>query len=121
MGFDFAVSWWRAGAGFGGSFRVFFSGWQIGPPLPTLQELAQPFPLLLLLDLLLLRLLALLLLMAVGFSLFTGVSWLGMAECTGEWVERAWWKSIQTWQASPMLCLQRSAMLSAHGLTSRST
>ncbi|MCD6707434.1 MAG: DNA translocase FtsK 4TM domain-containing protein [Thiobacillus sp.] len=43
--------------------------------------------------------LALLLLMAVGFSLFTGVSWLGMAERAGEWVERAWWKSIQTWQA----------------------
>lgn len=34
--------------------------------------------------------LALLLLMAVGFSLFTGVSWLGMAERVGEWVERAW-------------------------------
>ncbi len=43
--------------------------------------------------------LLLLLLMAVGFSLFTGVSWLEMAERTGEWVERAWWKAIQTWQA----------------------
>jgi S-DNA-T family DNA segregation ATPase FtsK/SpoIIIE len=43
--------------------------------------------------------LALLLLMAVGFSLFTGVSWLGMTERAGEWVERAWWKSVQTWQA----------------------
>ncbi|HET9462694.1 MAG TPA: DNA translocase FtsK 4TM domain-containing protein, partial [Thiobacillus sp.] len=42
--------------------------------------------------------LILLLLMAVGFSLFTGVSWLSMAERTGEWVERAWRKSIQTWQ-----------------------
>jgi DNA segregation ATPase FtsK/SpoIIIE, S-DNA-T family len=43
--------------------------------------------------------LILLLLMAVGFSLFTGVSWLGMAERTGEWLERTWWKSIQRWQA----------------------
>ncbi len=43
--------------------------------------------------------LLLLLLMAVGFSLFTGVSWLEMAERTGEWVERAWWKTIQSWQA----------------------
>ncbi len=43
--------------------------------------------------------LVLLLLMAVGFSLFTGVSWLSMAERTGEWVERTWWKSIQAWQA----------------------
>ena len=38
--------------------------------------------------------LILLLLMAVGFSLFTGVSWLSMAERTGEWVERAYWKAI---------------------------
>jgi S-DNA-T family DNA segregation ATPase FtsK/SpoIIIE len=43
--------------------------------------------------------LILLLLMAVGFSLFTGVSWLAMAERIGEWVERGWWKSIQAWQA----------------------
>ncbi|MCA1978172.1 MAG: DNA translocase FtsK 4TM domain-containing protein [Thiobacillus sp.] len=43
--------------------------------------------------------LLLLLLMAVGLSLFTGVSWLEMAERTGAWVERAWWKAIQTWQA----------------------
>lgn len=43
--------------------------------------------------------LVLLLLMAVGFSLFTGVSWLSMAECTGARVEWAWWTSIQTWQA----------------------
>ena len=42
--------------------------------------------------------LILLLLMAVGFSLFTGVSWLGIAERTGEWLERTWWKSIQRWQ-----------------------
>jgi len=42
--------------------------------------------------------LILLLLMAVGFSLFTGVSWLSMAETTGEWVERTYWKAIQTWQ-----------------------
>jgi len=33
--------------------------------------------------------LILLLLMAVGFSLFTGVSWLTMAERTGAWVEGA--------------------------------
>ena len=39
----------------------------------------------------------LLLLMAVGFSLFTGVSWLSMAERTGAGVEWAWWTSIQTW------------------------
>ena len=43
--------------------------------------------------------LALLLVMAVGFSLFTGVSWLSMAERTGEWVEQAYWRVIQTWQA----------------------
>jgi DNA segregation ATPase FtsK/SpoIIIE, S-DNA-T family len=43
--------------------------------------------------------LVLLLLMAVGFSLFTGVSWLSMAERTGAGVEWTWWKSIQTWQA----------------------
>ena len=43
--------------------------------------------------------LLLLLLMAVGFSLFTGVSWLSMAERTGEWVERAWWKTIEAVQA----------------------
>jgi DNA segregation ATPase FtsK/SpoIIIE, S-DNA-T family len=44
--------------------------------------------------------LVLLLLMAVGFSLFTGVSWLSMAERTGEWAERTWWNAIQAWQAS---------------------
>jgi len=43
--------------------------------------------------------LLLLLLMAIGFSLFSGVSWLTIAERTGEWVERAYWKVIQTWQA----------------------
>ncbi|MEQ1662955.1 MAG: DNA translocase FtsK 4TM domain-containing protein [Thiobacillus sp.] len=43
--------------------------------------------------------LLLLLLMAVGFSVWTGVSWLSMAERTGEWVERAYWKVILTWQA----------------------
>ncbi len=43
--------------------------------------------------------LILLLLMAVGFSLFTGVSWLSMAERTGEWVERAYWRAIDAWQA----------------------
>ena len=43
--------------------------------------------------------LLLLLLMAVGFSLFTGVSWLEMTERTGEWVERAWSKAILTWHA----------------------
>ena len=41
----------------------------------------------------------LLLLMAVGFSLFTGVSWLEMAERTGALLERAWWKTLQAWQA----------------------
>ncbi len=43
--------------------------------------------------------LILLVLMAVGFSLFTGMSWLNMAECTGEWVERAYWNAIGRWQA----------------------
>jgi S-DNA-T family DNA segregation ATPase FtsK/SpoIIIE len=43
--------------------------------------------------------LILLLLMAVGFSLFTGVSWLTMAERTGAWIEQAYWKAIQTWHA----------------------
>ncbi|MHB1143857.1 MAG: DNA translocase FtsK [Thiobacillus sp.] len=43
--------------------------------------------------------LILLLLMAVGFSLFTGVSWLSMAERTGEWVEQAYWRTIEAWQA----------------------
>jgi DNA segregation ATPase FtsK/SpoIIIE, S-DNA-T family len=43
--------------------------------------------------------LLLLLLMAIGFSLFSGVSWLTIAERTGEWVEWAYWKVIQTWQA----------------------
>ncbi|MFO7542915.1 MAG: DNA translocase FtsK 4TM domain-containing protein [Thiobacillus sp.] len=43
--------------------------------------------------------LILLLLMALGFSLFSGMSWLSMAERSGEWVERVWAKSLQTWQA----------------------
>ncbi len=43
--------------------------------------------------------LILLLLMALGFSLFTGVSWLSMAERTGAWIERGYWQAIQTWQA----------------------
>ena len=43
--------------------------------------------------------LILLLLMAVGFSLFTGASWLSIAERSGEWVEAAYWKAVQTWQA----------------------
>ncbi len=43
--------------------------------------------------------LILLALMAVGFSLFTGVSWLSIAEHTGGWMEQAWWKAIQSWQA----------------------
>ena len=43
--------------------------------------------------------LALLLLMAVGFSLFTGVSWLSIAESSGEWIERAWEKTLETVQA----------------------
>ena len=43
--------------------------------------------------------LILLALMAVGFSLFTGVSWLDIAERTGEWLERAYRGSIERWQA----------------------
>ncbi len=43
--------------------------------------------------------LILLLLMAVGFSLFTGVSWLTMAERTGAGAEWIVWKSLRTWQA----------------------
>ena len=43
--------------------------------------------------------LVLLLLLAVGFSLFAGVSWLGMAEGTGEWLERTGRKTIDLWQA----------------------
>ncbi len=43
--------------------------------------------------------LVLLLLMAVGFSLFSGMSWLSMAERTGEAVEGAYWNIIQSWQA----------------------
>ena len=43
--------------------------------------------------------LVLLVLMAVGFSLFTGVSWLGIAERTGAGLESAWWTSIERWQA----------------------
>jgi len=44
--------------------------------------------------------LILLLLMALGFSLFTGVSWLSMAERTGEWAEKASLKLREAWQAS---------------------
>ncbi|MDP1863420.1 MAG: DNA translocase FtsK 4TM domain-containing protein [Thiobacillus sp.] len=43
--------------------------------------------------------LVLLLLMAVGFSLFSGMSWLSMAERTGEAVESAYEKTLQRWQA----------------------
>ncbi|MFN3716028.1 MAG: DNA translocase FtsK [Thiobacillus sp.] len=43
--------------------------------------------------------LLLILLMAVGFSLFTGVSWLEMAERTGGWLERVWWEAMQAWHA----------------------
>jgi S-DNA-T family DNA segregation ATPase FtsK/SpoIIIE len=43
--------------------------------------------------------LVLLLLMAVGFSILTGVSWLGKAEPHGEWVGGTWGKAVQTWQA----------------------
>ncbi|MFZ0105820.1 MAG: DNA translocase FtsK 4TM domain-containing protein, partial [Thiobacillus sp.] len=43
--------------------------------------------------------LLLLLLMAIGFSLFSGLSWLTLAERTGTWLEWAYWKVIQTWQA----------------------
>jgi S-DNA-T family DNA segregation ATPase FtsK/SpoIIIE len=42
--------------------------------------------------------LILLLLLALGFSLFTGLSWLSMAERSGEWVERGYWQLVQTWQ-----------------------
>ncbi len=43
--------------------------------------------------------LILLLLMALGFSVFAGVSWLEMAERTGEFLERVWWKAIGAWHA----------------------
>jgi S-DNA-T family DNA segregation ATPase FtsK/SpoIIIE len=44
--------------------------------------------------------LILLLLMALGFSVFAGVSWLEIAERTGELLEQAWWRAIAAWQAS---------------------
>ncbi|HQT31234.1 MAG: cell division protein FtsK [Hydrogenophilales bacterium 17-61-76] len=44
--------------------------------------------------------LILLLLMALGFSLFTGVSWLSMAERTGDWTETTYLKLREAWQAS---------------------
>jgi S-DNA-T family DNA segregation ATPase FtsK/SpoIIIE len=43
--------------------------------------------------------LILLVLMAVGFSLFTGVSWLDIAERTGEGLERGWSKAVEAWRA----------------------
>src|SRR5512139_3789493 len=43
--------------------------------------------------------LILLVLTAVGFSLFTGVSWLDIAERTGEWIERGYWKAKDSWKA----------------------
>ena len=48
-----SVSWFQAGAGFRGSFRFFFSGRQVRPLFPFLQDLAQLIPLLMMLDLLL--------------------------------------------------------------------
>ncbi len=44
--------------------------------------------------------LILLLLMALGFSVFAGVSWLEIAERTGELLERGGWRAIAAWQAS---------------------
>ncbi len=32
--------------------------------------------------------------MAIGFSLYTSVSWVRIAESTGGWLERAWWAAI---------------------------
>ena len=32
--------------------------------------------------------------MGIGFSLYSGVSWLRIAEAAGEWLERAWWGGI---------------------------
>jgi S-DNA-T family DNA segregation ATPase FtsK/SpoIIIE len=43
--------------------------------------------------------LLLLLLMAIGLSLFTGMSWLAIAETCGTWLETAYWRVLQTWQA----------------------
>ncbi|HAN54768.1 MAG TPA: cell division protein FtsK, partial [Betaproteobacteria bacterium] len=42
--------------------------------------------------------LTLLILMAVGFSLFTGISWLAVAEKTGEYQERFWAWALLTWE-----------------------
>jgi S-DNA-T family DNA segregation ATPase FtsK/SpoIIIE len=55
--------------------------------------------------------LILLLLMALGFSLFTGVSWLSMAERTGEWAETTWLKLREAWQASRDRKLGEAALL----------
>ncbi|HMM47627.1 MAG TPA: DNA translocase FtsK 4TM domain-containing protein [Thiobacillaceae bacterium] len=43
--------------------------------------------------------LILLVLMALGFSLFTGMSWLDIAERTGAWLEQTYWNLVQRWQA----------------------
>ena len=43
--------------------------------------------------------LVLLVMMAVGFSLFTGASWLDIAERTGGWIERTYWRAKDAWQA----------------------
>ena len=37
---------------------------------------------------------------AIGFSLFSGVSWLDVAERLGEWVERGWLAAVTRWQAA---------------------
>ncbi len=55
--------------------------------------------------------LILLLLMALGFSLFTGVSWLSMAERTGEWAETTYLKLREAWQASRDRKLGEAALL----------
>ncbi|MBT9540473.1 DNA translocase FtsK [Thiobacillus sp.] len=55
--------------------------------------------------------LILLLLMALGFSLFTGVSWLSMAERTGEWAETTYLKLREAWQASHDRKLGEAALL----------
>jgi S-DNA-T family DNA segregation ATPase FtsK/SpoIIIE len=38
--------------------------------------------------------LALLVAIGIGFSLYSGLSWLRMAEVIGQWLERAWWGGI---------------------------
>jgi len=37
--------------------------------------------------------------MGVGFSLFTGVSWINMVERIGGMLEENTWRAIRAWQA----------------------